>query len=156
MMINQIWPGLVKIFTRPSQPQGARLHITSVGYTLMKGRLVIEETRLWRQQPHPDTLRALNGPLWEARRLSLFAWVLDQIDDLATVEYSSLGLYLVSCQIKCAFQLRHLTINGTRKPPSRAVKQEEISALLGYTEGTNFRRTFKLWTGHPPSYFRPA
>jgi AraC-like DNA-binding protein len=33
---------------------------------------------------------------------------------------------------------------------------EEISALLGYTEGTNFRRAFKLWTGHPPSYFRPA
>ncbi len=33
---------------------------------------------------------------------------------------------------------------------------EEISALLGYTELTNFRRAFKLWTGHPPSYYRPC
>jgi AraC-like DNA-binding protein len=33
---------------------------------------------------------------------------------------------------------------------------EEITALLGYTESTNFRRAFKLWTGHPPSHYRCA
>ncbi len=33
---------------------------------------------------------------------------------------------------------------------------EDISALLGYTELTNFRRAFKLWTGHPPSYYRSS
>lgn len=33
---------------------------------------------------------------------------------------------------------------------------EDIAALLGYTELTNFRRAFKLWTGHPPSYYRSA
>lgn len=31
---------------------------------------------------------------------------------------------------------------------------EQIAALLGYTEVTNFRRAFKTWTGKPPTWFR--
>ncbi len=31
---------------------------------------------------------------------------------------------------------------------------DEIAALLGYTETSNFHRAFKRWTGHPPRHFR--
>ncbi|MEH6577678.1 MAG: AraC family transcriptional regulator [Amphritea sp.] len=31
---------------------------------------------------------------------------------------------------------------------------EEISQLAGFSESSNFRRAFKRWTGHPPSYYR--
>jgi AraC-like DNA-binding protein len=48
---------------------------------------------------------------------------------------------------------RHLAIDYLQ---NSTLSLEEISALLGYTEGTNFRRAFKLWTGHPPSHYRRA
>lgn len=31
---------------------------------------------------------------------------------------------------------------------------EEIAALIGYNDPSNFRKAFKRWTGHPPSYYR--
>jgi len=48
---------------------------------------------------------------------------------------------------------RHLAIDYLQ---NSKLTLEEITALLGYTEGTNFRRAFKLWTGHPPSHYRRA
>mgnify|MGYP005988196293 CR=1 FL=1 len=31
---------------------------------------------------------------------------------------------------------------------------EEIAALIGYNDPSNFRKAFKRWTGQPPSYYR--
>jgi len=31
---------------------------------------------------------------------------------------------------------------------------EEIAALIGYNDPSNFRKAFKRWTGNPPSYYR--
>ena len=31
---------------------------------------------------------------------------------------------------------------------------EEIAALIGYNDPSNFRKAFKRWTDHPPSYYR--
>ena len=31
---------------------------------------------------------------------------------------------------------------------------EEVAALVGYNDPSNFRKAFKRWTGHPPSYYR--
>lgn len=31
---------------------------------------------------------------------------------------------------------------------------EEVAALIGYNDPSNFRKAFKRWTGHPPSYYR--
>ncbi|MGK0249003.1 MAG: AraC-like DNA-binding protein [Oleispira sp.] len=33
---------------------------------------------------------------------------------------------------------------------------EEIAALIGYNDPSNFRKAFKRWTGNPPSYYRLA
>ena len=33
---------------------------------------------------------------------------------------------------------------------------EEIAALIGYNDPSNFRKAFKRWTGNPPSYYRAA
>lgn len=33
---------------------------------------------------------------------------------------------------------------------------EEIAALIGYNDPSNFRKAFKRWTGNPPSYYRMA
>ena len=33
---------------------------------------------------------------------------------------------------------------------------EEIAALIGYNDPSNFRKAFKRWTGNPPSYYRSA
>ena len=33
---------------------------------------------------------------------------------------------------------------------------EEIAALIGYNDPSNFRKAFKRWTGNPPSYYRTA
>jgi AraC-like DNA-binding protein len=31
---------------------------------------------------------------------------------------------------------------------------EEIAALVGYSDPSNFRKAFRRWTGHAPSYYR--
>jgi AraC-like DNA-binding protein len=33
---------------------------------------------------------------------------------------------------------------------------EEIAALIGYNDPSNFRKAFKRWTGQPPSYYRTS
>ena len=33
---------------------------------------------------------------------------------------------------------------------------DQIGALLGYSETTNFRRAFKQWTGNPPTFYRAS
>lgn len=33
---------------------------------------------------------------------------------------------------------------------------EEIAALIGYNDPSNFRKAFKRWTGQPPSYYRSS
>jgi AraC-like DNA-binding protein len=33
---------------------------------------------------------------------------------------------------------------------------EEIAALIGYNDPSNFRKAFKRWTGNPPSYYRTS
>lgn len=33
---------------------------------------------------------------------------------------------------------------------------EEVAALIGYNDPSNFRKAFKRWTGNPPSYYRSA
>lgn len=37
---------------------------------------------------------------------------------------------------------------------SSSLPIEEIAALIGYNDPSNFRKAFKRWTGNPPSYYR--
>ena len=48
---------------------------------------------------------------------------------------------------------KHLAIDYLQ---TSKLNLEDISALLGYTEQTNFRRAFKQWTGYPPGHYRRA
>ena len=37
---------------------------------------------------------------------------------------------------------------------NKALTLEQIAELVGFSEYNNFRKAFKRWTGHPPTYYR--